>query len=141
MKLKKADIQKLQDYFIKQKDVLAVYLYGSFAKGTPHKSSDLDFGILFNKPVNLYHRLGKIYSDLGNLKLPAEPEARDINLDRSPVYLFNVIKGQLIFSRDDTKRVNFEVQALKQYYDTQKLRDIKYYYMNKRLQEGTYGYR
>lgn len=140
MKFTSNDIKKLQNYFAGQKDVLVVYLYGSFAKGTPHKRSDLDFGVLFDGKVNLYRRLGQIYSDLSDLKLPAEPETREVDLNSPPVYLFNVINGQLIFSKDEVKRINFEVQALKQYYDTQGLRDIKYHYMNKRFEEGTYGY-
>lgn len=140
MKLTSSQIKKMRDYFAKQKDILAVYLYGSFAKGTTHKKSDLDIAVLFSRPVNLYHRLGRIYSNLCDLKLPAEPEVRDVDLDSSPVYLLNVINGQLIFSQNDIKRINFEVQALKQYYDTQRLRDIKYHYMNQRFQKGIYGY-
>lgn len=140
MKLNSADIKKIQKYFAGQKDVLAVYLYGSFAKGTAHKRSDLDIAVLFKSKVNLYRRLGQLYAEFPKLSLPAEPEVREIDLTSPPVYLLNVVNGQLIFTRDDVKRVNFEVEALKQYYDTQKLRDIKYDYMNKRFQEGTYGY-
>lgn len=140
MKLSKSDIQKLKQYFAKQKDVLAVYLYGSFAKGIPHKRSDLDFGVLFNTPVKTYHRLGEIINDLSDLKLPVEPDVRDIDLDDSPVYLMNVIQGQLIYSRNEIKRTRFEVAILNEFYDTQRLRDIKHFYTQKRLQEGTYGY-
>lgn len=140
MKISSSDIKKIREYFAKQKDILAVYLYGSFAKNTTHKRSDLDIAVLFFKPVNLYRRLGQISSGLCDLKLPAEPEVREVDLDSPPVYLFNVINGQLIFNKDSVKRVNFEVQALKQYYDTQRLRDIKYRYMNQRFREGTYGY-
>lgn len=140
MKLTSTQIKKMQDYFAKQKDILAVYMYGSFAKEITYKRSDLDIAVLFTKKVNLYRRLGRIYSDLCDLRLPAEPEVREIDLNSPLVYLLNVINGRLIFSKDEIKRVNFEVQTLKQYYDNQRLRDIKYYYMNKRFQEGTYGY-
>lgn len=140
MNLTNVKLKEIQDYFTNQKDVLIVYLYGSFAKGTTHKRSDMDFGVLFTPGVNLYRRLGQIYSDLCDLKLPAEPEVREIDLNSPPIFLHNVINGQLIFSRDEINRVNFEVQVLKQYYDTQRLRDIKYEYMSKRLQQGTYGY-
>lgn len=140
MKLNESDIKKIQDYFRSQKDVAAVYLYGSFTKGNTHKRSDIDFGVLFNPPIKTYFRLGKIINDLTDLGLPFEPDVRDIDLKSPPVYLFNVINGKLIFSRDEIKRINFEVEAMKQYYDTQHLRDIKYYYMDKRFREGTYGY-
>ena len=140
MKLSESDIQKIQGYFAAQKDVVAVYLYGSFAKGTTHPGSDIDFAVLFNKPTKDFHRISKIYSDLCDLKLPEEPEVRDINLVQSPVFLLNVIQGRLLFSSDEQKKNKFEVAVLRQYYDTQRLRDLRYDYMQKRLREGTYGY-
>lgn len=140
MKLTRKHIKKIQDYFAKQKDVLAVYLYGSFVKGSIHKRSDLDIAVLFSKPVNLYRRLGRIYSDLSDLKLPAEPEVREITLNDSPVFLMNVIQGKLIYAGNDHARIRFEVAASNEFYDTKMLRDIKYFYMDKRLEEGTYGY-
>lgn len=140
VKLTESDIEKIKQYFARQKDVLAVYLYGSFTKDTVHKRSDIDFGVLFDKKIKDFHRLGQIYSELCDLKLPAEPEVRDVELDQPPVYLLNVIQGQLLYERNEQKRNEFEVAVLRQYYDTQRLRDIRYYYMQKRLKEGTYGY-
>jgi len=138
MKLTDVDIKKIQNYFVAQKDIVAVYLYGSFAKGSTHKKSDIDLGILFDGKVNLYHRLGQIYSDLPNLHV--EPDVRELSLDHSPVYLLSVIQGQLIYSRDERERIHFEVEVMRRFYDTQRLRDINLAYMRQRLQEGTYGY-
>lgn len=140
MKLSPAQLKKIQNYFAKQKDVVAVYLYGSFAKGTTHKHSDIDFGILFDPPIKTYDRLGEIINDLSNIGLPAEIDARNLNLDNSPVFLMNVLQGQLIYSKNDISRTTFEVSVLNEFYDTQRLRDISYFYMKKRLEEGTYGY-
>lgn len=138
MKLSEADIKKMQDYFATQKDIVAVYLYGSFAKGTINKGSDIDFGVLFNGKIDSYSRLGEIYSGLPSLK--GEPDVRDLDLNYSPIYLLNVIQGRLIYSKDEKKRINFEVEVMRRFYDTQHLRDISLDYMRKRLQEGTYGY-
>lgn len=140
MKLSPKQIEKVKNYFAKQKDIALVYLYGSFAYGNPHKRSDIDFGILFDKEIKDFHRLGQIYLDLCKLRLPAEPEVRNIHLRQSPVFLLNVIQGQLVFTSDEQKKNEFEVVVLQQYYDTQKLREIRYDYMQKRLKEGTYGY-
>lgn len=140
MELSTSDLKKIQNYFASQQDVAVVYLYGSLAKGAANSRSDLDLAILFEGKVNLYHRLGQIYSDISDLQLPAEPEVREINLECPVVYLFNVISGQLIFSRDEAKRINFEVQAMSLYYDAQYFRDIKYGYLKKRLEDSTYGY-
>lgn len=140
MKITSSQMKKIQNYFAKQTDILAVYLYGSFAKGTAHKRSDIDFGVLFNAPIKTYSRLGEIINDLSDLKLPGEPDVRNIDLDDSPVYLMNVIQGQLIYSRNEIKRTHFEVAVLSEFYDTQRLRDTKRFYTQKGLQEGTYGY-
>ena len=139
-KLSKSDIEKIQHYFASQKDVAAVYLYGSFPKGVTHPGSDIDFGILFDGKVDLYHRIGQIYTDLSDLGLPGEPDVRELSLSQVPVFLLNVIQGQLLFSRNELEKNEFEVAILRQYYDTQRLRDLRYDYMQKRLREGTYGY-
>ncbi len=133
-------MKKIQNYFAKQEDVLAVYLYGSFAKKTPHKRSDIDLGVIFNTPIKTYRRLGEIINNLSDLELQGEPDVRNIDLDDSPVYLMNVIQGQLIYSQDEIKRTHFEVAILSEFYDTQRLRDTKRFYTQKGLREGTYGY-
>lgn len=140
MKLTDKDRGKIRNYFAGQKDVLAVYVYGSFAKGTARKQSDLDIAVLFTSKIDLYNRLGGLYSEFPKLSISAEPEVRNISLDDSPVYLMNVISGQLIYSKDEIKRIRFEVAILNEFYDTQRLRNIKHFYTKKRLQEGTYGY-
>lgn len=140
MGLSETDIKKIQDYFASQKDVVAVYLYGSFASGSPHKGSDLDIAVLFDGVVNLYDRLGILYSNFPDLSITVEPEVRDISLKDSPVFLMNVIQGKNIYAKDETKKIEFEVAVMREFYDTQKLRDIDYSYMKERIREGTYGY-
>lgn len=141
MKLTLSQIKKLQNYFAKQKDVLAVYLYGSFAKEIPHKRSDIDFGILFDPPIETYHRLGGISGDLYDLlNLKTEVDVRELSLNKSSVYSRNVVKGRLIYSRDEVKRINFEVKVMQKFRDEEYLRNIRNAYMSKRLKEGTYGF-
>lgn len=134
-------IKKIQDYFARQEDVVAVYLYGSFAKESNHKKSDIDFGVLFNSSVKAHHKLEEISNNLSNLlSLKIEVDVRDICLDQSPIYLLNVIQGKLIYARNEIERINFEVAVMKEFYDTQRLRDISYSYLKSRLEKGIYGY-
>lgn len=140
MKLSGGDIKKIQKYFAAQKDVVAVYLYGSFANGNPHPRSDLDIAVLFDSEVDLYKRLGSLYSDFPNLSIKAEIEVRDLSLKYSPVFLMNVIQGINVYCADEAKRIEFEVRVMRGFYDTQILRDIDYGYMKQRIQEGTYGF-
>lgn len=141
MQLNKTHLKLLKQYFASQKDILAVYLYGSFAYGNPHKGSDLDIAVLFDGKVDLYRRLGRLYGDFPKLSVKAEPEVRDLDLNQSPVFLRNVLRGKCIFSRDEPKRINFSVAAMNIYRDTEYLRKLKHHYMNQSFKEGTYGHR
>jgi predicted nucleotidyltransferase len=41
-------IEKLTAYFNTESEIIAVYLFGSYAKGKEHHSSDIDIGLLFD---------------------------------------------------------------------------------------------
>lgn len=141
MKLSEDDIKKIKDYFATQNDVVAVYLYGSFAYGNPHKRSDLDIAVLFDGEVNLYERLGSLYSNFPKLSIPVESEVREVDLDQSPIFLRNVLRGKLIYARDEVKNIRFEVAVLNLVSDTEHLRNVRNFYVKKSLKEGTYGHR
>lgn len=141
MKLSEADIKKIQDYFATQKDVVAVYLYGSLADGNPHNESDLDIAVLFDGEVDLYRRLGKLYSGFPRLSIKAEPEVRHLDLNQSPVYLSEVISGRLLYSSSEVKRVQFEVSVMNNLRDTEHLRTLKNIYLQESFREGTYGHK
>lgn len=145
MNLTQDQIKRIRDYFAKQDDVLVVYLYGSYAEDRTHPRSDIDLGILFKGQNRLknFHRLADFIDGLYQLKLanfPKEIDVRDVYLNQSPMYLMNVISGQVVYSRNENDRIKFEVLAMNQFYDTQRFRDISYEYMKKRLEEGRYGY-
>lgn len=141
MKLSKNDIKKIQDYFATQKDVVAVYLYGSFAGGNTHHGSDLDIGVLFDGKVDLYRRLGSLYGGFPKLSIKAEPEVRNIDLNQSPVFLSEVISGMLIYSSDEARRVQFEVSVMNNLRDTEYLRNLRRIYLKESFKEGTYGHK
>ena len=43
------DLQKIKDYFDNIREVIAVYLFGSYALGREIPFSDIDLGIIFNE--------------------------------------------------------------------------------------------
>jgi predicted nucleotidyltransferase len=57
------DFQVLPEVFKHYPDILAVYLFGSFAAGTPHPESDLDLAIVPRHPSLREKRL-EILTDL-----------------------------------------------------------------------------
>lgn len=61
--------EKISTYFKKKKDVIAVFLFGSYAKGKEYSSSDIDIGILLekNNQESNKKRLTNYIVDLGRL--------------------------------------------------------------------------
>jgi uncharacterized protein len=100
--------------------VLFAYLYGSYAKKLPHAFSDLDVGIFvegldagarLDLELSLSLRIDEI---LGHV---VQSEVRVLN------HLPLVVKGRiladgdLIYSRDERSRIDFETQVRKAYFD------------------------
>ena len=100
--------------------VLFAYLYGSYARGLSHPFSDLDVGIFvegldikasLDLELSLALRLDE------NLGHAVQAEVRTLN------YLPLIVKGrilgeaELIYSRAEEKRVEFETQVRQSYFD------------------------
>jgi len=100
--------------------VLFAYLYGSYAKGLSHPFSDLDVGIF----VEYLDRRACL--DL-ELSLALRIDEKLDHVVQSEVRILNhlplVVKGriladgELIYSRDEDKRIEFETQVRKAYFD------------------------
>jgi len=49
----KAEINKLKDFIINTVPVEQIFLFGSYAYGTPHKNSDIDLYVILKDDVQL----------------------------------------------------------------------------------------
>jgi len=115
--------QKLRDIapmIFGETPVLFGYLYGSYAKGLSHPFSDLDVGIYvegLDMKASLDLELSLSLSIDENLGHVVQSEVRVLN--RLPL----VVKGriladsELIYSRAEDKRIEFETQVRKAYFD------------------------
>ena len=142
--LEKKKLNQIKKYFSQQPDITTVYLYGSEVSGKSskvEKKRDIDFAVLFNQKQNSFKRRSQIASQLQNFIAGKEVDCREINLHTSsPVYLMSVLqKGKLLYSANEGRRIDFEVKVMREYEDTQKLRDLQYFYLKKRLKKGKYG--
>jgi predicted nucleotidyltransferase len=103
-----------------KRPILFAYLYGSYATGFVHPYSDLDIGIYienFKENMNLELELSLSLEFDNLLKAEAGSEVRIIN-NLPLVILGNIVtEGILIYSRDDSLRVDFETSVRSAYFD------------------------
>jgi predicted nucleotidyltransferase len=101
-----------------QEDVVAVYLFGSLARGTGGTTSDADIAVLYRSaPPARLDGLGlDLAADLeGALGCPVDL----VVLNRAPADLVHRIlrDGVLVVEADRSRRVAFEVRARNLYFD------------------------
>lgn len=116
----KQKLHKIAPIVFEGTPVVFAYLYGSYAKGLSHPFSDLDIGIFvegldikacLDLELSLALRLDE------SLEHTVQSEVRVLN------HLPLVVKGrilgeaELIYSRAEDKRIEFETQVRKAYFD------------------------
>ncbi|MFW5999066.1 MAG: type VII toxin-antitoxin system MntA family adenylyltransferase antitoxin [Halanaerobiaceae bacterium] len=111
----KEKLKKLREFFADSKDLLTVYIFGSYGTSYENKNSDIDFGILFKEAPSLMNKLfyaGKIESIMGR-------ETDLVTLNTVNVLLqHRIIKtGTKIYERDFIATADFKESVLNKYFD------------------------
>ncbi len=101
-------------------EIIAVYLYGSRARGTATARSDLDLALLYRTPpaATLEGQPFDIEAEIERgLGIPVEI----VVLNDAPVDLVHRVlrDGILILDRDRAVRIRFEVKTRNEYFDLQ----------------------
>jgi len=100
--------------------IVAVYLFGSQARGTAGPTSDVDLGILYaeDPPLTLDGLPLDLEADLERL-LGRPVEA--VVLNRAPADLIHRVlrDGKLVMDGDRSRRIQFEVRARNEFFDLQ----------------------
>ncbi len=123
MNISKDKLGQLRNMFKKQQNVVAVYVYGSRLKGYNTAKSDLDLAVVVDDVDKINYQ--SLYLKINQLFKKIEIDLRIVTAKSSPTYLFQVLKsGQCVYQRDEIEKVQFETKALKDFYDSQHLRDI-----------------
>ena len=111
--------RRLAEYFhADSRGAVAVYLFGSFGRGTARENSDVDVGILFEKaPAPTLE--GQPYSMEADLAGLLGREVDVVALNDAPADLVHRVlrDGRLVYEGDRSARVRFEVAARNQYFD------------------------
>jgi hypothetical protein len=100
--------------------VLFAYLYGSYAKGAAHRFSDLDVAICvegLNARACLDLELSLALEIDEKLDHMVQSEVRVINHLPLVVKGRILTEGELIYTRAEDKRIEFETQVRKAYFD------------------------
>ncbi|MEW5896447.1 MAG: nucleotidyltransferase domain-containing protein [Nanoarchaeota archaeon] len=113
------------------------YIFGSYASGKPGLLSDIDIAY-FSKhkinPLKLLPHLQDLFKE----------EALDlVDLSTAPPALVHQVlkKGKCLYSKDLKAKIDFEMKAECEYYDTAHLRKTFFASMLRRIENGTYGLR
>lgn len=108
--------------------VIATYLFGSYAKAEAHSGSDVDLAILVREPSVDFPLLKFIVELEGALDYPVDV----VVLNRAGELLKYHVRrdGRLLFDRDSRARKNFEIRSRKYFEDYQYLHNR---YVNKVL--------
>jgi len=141
--MKSLDVAGLRDYLSLRKEIIAAYLFGSYASGRPRPASDIDIALLLDTAVNR--------KDYGVLKLNIitdligilSSDAIDLVIlnATTPLLSHEVIKkGKLLFSKDEKARLEYTVRATVRYLDTIHLRKVQDRVLHEKIRRGDFGY-
>jgi predicted nucleotidyltransferase len=98
--------------------VVAVYLFGSVARGTASAESDVDLGLLYETPPPPTYQ-GQPYLLQANLSERLGRAVDLVVLNDAPVDLVHRVlrDGVLLFDTKKSVRIAFEVKARNEYFD------------------------
>jgi len=118
MKDKRKTLKKLRDFLKQREEIVFAYVFGSFSEGLPHR--DIDVGVYVDeKRVSKDEAIDYALELSANTEVNTKINAIDIKvINYMPVGLqYNILKGILLFSRNDELRFEFIEATLKKYFD------------------------
>lgn len=114
-------MEEIKKVLEKEADVLFAYLFGSYAKGTQGKRSDIDIAV-FLRDVDILETNplypSRLAINIENALTEKKPvDVRVLN-ESSIRFRSQVLRhGKLLCSRDEKKRIDFETSSMACYYD------------------------
>ena len=115
-------------------DVALAYLFGSEAKGTTNRESDIDIAVLLSDQVpeaEYGQRLVTLNTELIGI---FQRDAIDVALlnNAPPLLAFQVVRHGVVIYDPHHRYVSFYIDTFNHYADTQPLRDLQWQYYLKR---------
>jgi len=115
-------IEKLTAYFNTKSEIIAVYLFGSYAKGKEHRSSDIDIGLLFDTrdPVLIKKKVDTVMIDLSRI-LRKDIHPVILNLAGEELLRQVFLKGKCILVKNPKKLARYKMTTFS------RIADFAYY--------------
>jgi predicted nucleotidyltransferase len=110
---------RLKEFFAQRPEVVAAYLFGSWAKGKAVPGSDMDIAALLEPGFDLQEHFLYRIERMVELEMHCRRPVDLVILNQAPLVLRNqVLKyGRLVYEADHRQRIAFEVQSRQAYYD------------------------
>ncbi|MCR4430965.1 MAG: nucleotidyltransferase domain-containing protein [Tepidanaerobacteraceae bacterium] len=134
---KKECIADIMRYFAKQDDVSTVYLFGSVVKKKTTENSDVDIAVLFIRGLSLLHRFERKLEFANDLEDILKTKVDIVDLENADLYFVHqvMLKKEIVLDRDIERRVSFEVEKRRKYFDKKRFYDLYHSQALKRLEE------
>lgn len=116
--------ERVRAFFDAEPAAVAVYLFGSTARGDVGPTSDVDVAVLFDAPP-ASTLMGPGLSLAGRLEQLLGTRVDLIVLNKASADLVHRVlrDGDLLVDRDPGRRIRFEVARRNEYFDLQPIRD------------------
>lgn len=132
----------LSGLFESDPDVVAAYLFGSQARGTPGPLSDVDLAVWLDPAMSRDDRWAKMLALMGEAGHQLETnEVQVVVLNDVPPLLVQraLQDGVRLADNDPLRRVGLETRALNEYMDLEPLRKELARGLRHRIEEGRFG--
>jgi hypothetical protein len=125
----------------KDNAVLAAYIFGSHARGTAKKTSDVDIAILFDSTVKESLMSDRQLEMTSSLSQNLNKEVDVVILNRAATLLKYMVlrEGKRVYERPGRDDRSFEVKSMNEYYDFLPIKNMLDQAMIKRIKKARYG--
>jgi len=141
MRVRDLKTAELERYLKGEKDILALYLFGSHSEGVAHTRSDVDLAILLGPKVDGDRYIECRLRYLSELKgfVPGTLDLVVLN-QVPPLLQFQILqKGKLVFDRDSDARAEIEMKMLGQCYLAARFYEFQFSYLIQRIKKDGLG--
>lgn len=124
------------DKLVKDYNIMLIYIFGSYAKGTNIESSDLDIAVYLEGQPDGFIQLDILYDLVGILNRDDIDLVILNNVDE--ILKFQVIKyGKVIYMKDLYSKVIFESRVMSEYMDKEHFRNTQTKYSHEKFLKMT----